>query len=246
MDYKKIFLSFVDSITLALEIRDFVTVGHSRRVSLFIDEITKQLDLSKNDQEKFKLAGLLHDLGKIGIPENILFKYSQLTDDEFQIIKKHPILSYEILNKIELPKELSDLPLLVLSHHELLDGSGYPHGIKDIPLGSRIITVCDIFDALSSRRQYRRRADITEILQIFDEESKVKLDIDIINKFKKIKLNRIIQILEEDDTIETGLGDNDLNDLIFKEVSRKFEVYYSKKYLLERTNVFLKKYMEKR
>lgn len=148
----------IDCITCALDARDPYTAGHSKRVSDMALKVCELIGLKKKDSLKIHIAAHLHDIGKIGIPDAILYKEGKLTDEEFECIKKHPEIGAEILGKSKALKELSDI---VLMHHERFDGKGYPLGKKgvEIPIGARIIAICDSIDAMSSNRCYRKAHD---------------------------------------------------------------------------------------
>ena len=145
----------IDCITFALDTRDPYTGGHSQRVSDMTLEVCKLLNLNQNDTEKIHIAAHLHDIGKIGIPDSILLKQGKLDDSEWQIMKNHPEIGANILKKSAYLTELAEI---VLFHHERFDGKGYPLGKSgnDIPLGSRIIAICDSIDAMTSNRCYRK------------------------------------------------------------------------------------------
>lgn len=145
----------IDCITFALDTRDPYTGGHSQRVSDMTLEVCKLLKLNQNDTEKIHIAAHLHDIGKIGIPDSILLKQGKLDDSEWQIMKNHPEIGANILKKSAYLTELAEI---VLFHHERFDGKGYPLGKSgnDIPLGSRIIAICDSIDAMTSNRCYRK------------------------------------------------------------------------------------------
>jgi len=148
----------VRSFIRGIEVRDSYTRGHSERVAYFSKRIAEEMGLPKSEVDAVYTAALLHDVGKIGIPDSILLKPSRLTKEEYEIIKLHPILSYELLRNID-PISAS-LPGIKY-HHERWDGSGYPEGLKgkDIPLQARILAVADSFDAMTSDRIYRKGLD---------------------------------------------------------------------------------------
>ena len=147
-----------------LDAKHSYTEGHSRRVSYFSTLIALALDLPDEEVEKIELAGYLHDIGKIGIPRSILDKKGKLTEQEFDVIKKHAALSYNMVSKIHIFERLSDI---VGADQEHWDGSGYPKGLKmiEIPVGARIIFVADAFDALTSNRSYRRAVSVAEAVK---------------------------------------------------------------------------------
>jgi len=149
------FLPIIRSLVQALDARDPYTKGHSEQIAIYAVMIAKELGLSVIDVENIRFAGLLHDIGKIGIPEKILNKSGKLTPNEFNQIKLHPYISAQILKPVFLFTSL--LPI-VYHHHERWDGKGYPDGLagEDIPLGARILAVADAFDAMISNRVYRQ------------------------------------------------------------------------------------------
>jgi HD-GYP domain-containing protein (c-di-GMP phosphodiesterase class II) len=145
--------SIIISLTSLLEIHDKYTKNHSQNVANISREIAKAMGLSKDEVSKIYFAGLVHDIGKTIIPSKILNKKGKLSDEEFDLIKKHSYYGYESLSKIE---ALSSIAELVLYHHERVDGKGYPcQKIQnDIPLGSRILCVADAYDAMVNNRPY--------------------------------------------------------------------------------------------
>ena len=145
---------FVECITSALDARDPYTGNHSRRVSDMACFLCIKLGISHAETQEIHIAGHLHDIGKIGVPDRVLQKPTKLNDEEWQLMKKHPEIGAEILSKSE---HFTRLGAIILHHHERYDGKGYPFGAKgeEIPLGARIIAVCDSIDAMASARAYR-------------------------------------------------------------------------------------------
>lgn len=151
IDYHEI----IECIVSALDAKDPYTAGHSQRVSDLALEVCKILGLSEKETEKIHIAAHLHDIGKVGIPDQVLNKEGTLTDKEWEAMKRHPQIGAEILSKSHHLNELKDM---VLYHHERVDGKGYPSGLKgaEIPFGARIIAICDSIDAMLSDRSYRK------------------------------------------------------------------------------------------
>jgi HD-GYP domain-containing protein (c-di-GMP phosphodiesterase class II) len=151
---KELFRNTVGALAEAIETKDVYTRGHSERVTEYSDLIAKELGFSEEEIESLNLAGLLHDIGKIGVDERILRKPSKLTDAEFEEIKKHPEYAANIIKNIP---QLKGIIAVVRHHHERYDGNGYPDGLKggNIPYNARIISIADTFDAMSSKRPYR-------------------------------------------------------------------------------------------
>ena len=145
----------VDCISSALDARDPYTGNHSRRVSDMACFLCGRLGISRNETQEIHIAGHLHDIGKIGVPDRVLLKPGRLDDGEWELMKKHPQIGADILSG---SKHFLRIPTVILHHHERWDGKGYPFGAKgeEIPLGSRIIAVCDSIDAMASARAYRK------------------------------------------------------------------------------------------
>lgn len=179
------FLNTVKSLAAAIETKDIYTRGHSERVTKYSELIAKELGLPDSDIKDLKLAGLLHDIGKIGIDESILRKPSKLTNAEFQEIKKHPVFAANILESIPQMKVI--IPA-IKHHHERYDGQGYPDGLKDndIPYFARILSVADTFDAMTSNRPYRDALPIERCLQEIKACSGTQFDPEIVNAAIKV------------------------------------------------------------
>ncbi len=156
-DLKRLFRSTVKSLVTALEANDPYTGGHSVRVAEYSKRMAACLGLSKQEVEKIELAAFLHDIGKIGIPKEVLNKPAMFTTREFASMQQHPVIGYEILSKVEGMEEIAGM---VRHHHERFDGKGYPDGLsgEEIPLGSRILGVVDTYDAITTDRPYRKGA----------------------------------------------------------------------------------------
>lgn len=149
----KAYQEAVLALAQALESRNPYTRLHSERVAILSVAITSQLGLNTEKQKIIQIAGQLHDIGKIGTPDAILLKAGPLADDEWQIMKIHPLLSRQIVEPLTILKPT--VAVIVSQHHERVDGSGYPLGLTELTLGGRILAVSDSFDALLSKRPYR-------------------------------------------------------------------------------------------
>ncbi|MGH9198487.1 MAG: HD-GYP domain-containing protein, partial [Acidimicrobiia bacterium] len=154
-EVRDLFFGSVSALSQAIDAKDGFTRGHADRVSRIAGAIAREMGLGEKQIEQIELAGLLHDIGKIGVEDRILMKPMRLDDDERELMRRHPIYGASIL---EPSAALRPLVPLVLHHHENFDGSGYPEGVKgeDIPLGSRIIIVSDAYEAMTSDRVYRK------------------------------------------------------------------------------------------
>ncbi len=154
-DLKELFYKTIKSIASALDAKDPYTHGHSMRVTLYSIILAKELNVPEGELEQIETAGLLHDIGKIAIPQAILCKPGKLTDDEFAIMKSHPINSEKLIASI---KKLHEISPGVKHHHERWDGKGYPDRLEgeNIPYSARIIAIADTYDAMTSTRSYRK------------------------------------------------------------------------------------------
>jgi putative two-component system response regulator len=151
---KEAFEGITEAMGLTIEARDPYTAGHQRKVSEIASAIGIELGLSKDQVEGVRIAGLIHDIGKISVPAEILAKPSNLSEYEFLLIKDHPKVGYEILKNINFPWPVAET---IYQHHERLDGSGYPHGLfaEDILLEAKILAVADVVEAMAAHRPYR-------------------------------------------------------------------------------------------
>lgn len=154
-ELRRSYLSTVQSLANAIEASDKYTRGHCERVCNISLAIARKMGLSQKDLNTLEFASILHDIGKLGIPSIVLNKEGKLTAEEFEMIKKHPIIGYEILSDVDF---LYESRKILLQHHERIDGTGYPHGLKgdDISLLAKIISVADAYDAMTSSRPYRK------------------------------------------------------------------------------------------
>lgn len=169
------FVRTMQSLATALEARDEYTRGHSQRVCEVSLLIAERLGFGPEALEELRVGTVLHDIGKIGVPDAILNKRGRLTDDEFEVMKTHPVIGYEICR----PLALSEGVLMIIrNHHEKLDGSGYPDGLKggELPLSLRIVCVADAFDAMSSRRPYRGVMDRHTVMSEFSRGAGIQFD----------------------------------------------------------------------
>ncbi len=183
-ELEELFLNTVTSLAHSLEARDKYTSGHSERVADYSAFIARNLDFSPREEKDIHLAGLLHDIGKIGIREVILNKKAKLSDQEYDHIKSHPVVAVRILEPITQLRRV--LPAIKF-HHERFDGKGYPDGLKgkEIPLGARILAVSDTFDAMTSERPYRSPYPVKETLRKMKQQSGHQFDPEILEVFLK-------------------------------------------------------------
>lgn len=168
-------LRAIEAFALAIQAKDSTTHGHLHRVQVYAVELAKDLALSESEAEALRAAALLHDIGKLAVPEHIISKPGRLTPEEFEKVKIHPLVGAEILERIKFPYPV--VPI-VRAHHERWDGTGYPFGLKgdEIPIGARILAAVDCLDALSSDRQYRRALPLDDAMAFIDAESGKSFD----------------------------------------------------------------------
>lgn len=172
----------------ALELRDQVTEGHTRRVTDMTVRLAMAMGIQGEELNHIRRGSLLHDIGKMGIPDSILLKPGPLTPQEYDLMKKHPVFAYEMLSKIEFLRPCLDIPYC---HHERWDGSGYPRGLRgvQIPLAARIFSVVDVWDALHSNRPYRQQWPLERITEYLTRQAGAQFDPAIIQTFIHLILN---------------------------------------------------------
>ena len=182
---RKLHFSYTETVTAAsaaIDARDSYTAGHSNRVADIACKVGKNLGLDGAQLKCLELAALLHDIGKIGIPDYILNKPAKLDEGEFDKIKEHPTLGYNILGKMEF---LSTMLPAILYHHERPDGKGYPEGLKgdQIPIGASIIAIADTYDAMTSDRPYRRALSHESAVGELKKHSGTQLKKEVVDAF---------------------------------------------------------------
>ncbi len=185
-----LYIRTMGALVGTIEAKDQYTRGHSDRVTKYAGTITKELNLSENEQEFIRYACELHDIGKIGIRDYILTKSEALTKEEWNEIKLHPITAANILKPLEF---LDEGISFIRHHHERYDGKGYPYGLKmeDIPLGARIISVADAFDAMTSDRPYRKTKSMEEAIGELKKHAGTQFDPKIVEAFLKVLEKKI-------------------------------------------------------
>jgi putative nucleotidyltransferase with HDIG domain len=174
--------SMLEGLARALELRDKETEGHSRRVTESAIKIAHQMGISGNALEDIRSGAILHDIGKISIPDEILHKRGKLTPEERLIVEQHPETAFKLLSRIPFLSKAIEIPYC---HHEKWDGTGYPRGLagEDIPLSARIFAVADVWDALSNDRPYNKAWSREQIISYFLEQSGKHFDPTVTNLF---------------------------------------------------------------
>lgn len=201
--------SFLTALAHSVDARDPYTHGHSHRVATFGREIARELRSTQSFVDDVYFGGILHDIGKIGIEDYILKKEGKLTDEEYERIKEHPVIGYQILKQSGVFEEL--LPA-IRSHHERIDGKGYPDGLKgeEIPLIARILAVADAFDAMVSDRPYRKGMPVEEALSRIDSGSGTQFDVELARVFiqyiEKLSPDQLEAMIRSEGRAETQPG----------------------------------------
>jgi putative nucleotidyltransferase with HDIG domain len=177
---RKIMDEIINAMAVTVEMRDLYTAGHQRRVAKLACALAREMGLPDERVEGLRVAGLLHDLGKIYIPAEILSKPSKLSEPETAMMKTHPRVSYEILNSIEFPWPVAQI---VLQHHELLNGAGYPAGLRgdEIIQEARILVVADVVESMATFRPYRPSLGLDRALQQVSQYRGVLYDADAVD-----------------------------------------------------------------
>ncbi|PWT80743.1 MAG: hypothetical protein C5B57_11750 [Blastocatellia bacterium] len=178
-------LATIEALALAIDAKDEIGQRHIRRMQVYAAQIASALGMRDSEIEGVKTAALLHDIGKLAVPEHILSKPGPLTQEEFQKIRVHPQVGAEIIGRVPFPYPVAPL---ILSHHERWDGNGYPAGLSGeaIPLGARILTLLDYFEALTSDRPYQRAMSIDAALHVLEQESGRALDPRVVRAFLRL------------------------------------------------------------
>jgi diguanylate cyclase (GGDEF)-like protein/putative nucleotidyltransferase with HDIG domain len=175
----------IEALALAIDAKDQTSQSHIRRVQLYATALARELGMSENHIQGVKTAALLHDIGKLAVPEHILSKPGPLTTEEFQKIRAHPKIGADIISAVPFPYPVAPL---ILSHHERWDGKGYPSGLKgeEIPLGARILTTVDYFDAVMAERPYHKALPFDAAVALLQQESGKALDPRIVETFVRL------------------------------------------------------------
>ncbi len=190
------YMEMISVLRQVVDAKDIYTRGHSDRVSYYSRELAEAVGLSAAQQERVRVAGLFHDVGKVGVSELILTKAGKLSEEEFEEIKKHPALGAKILDSMSMFK---GLPGIVGAHHERLDGSGYPYGLKGdaIPIEARIITIADSFDAMTSARHYRASLGYEKAVEELQKFSGIQFDAALVDAFIGLLSTRYDRMQED-------------------------------------------------
>jgi HD-GYP domain-containing protein (c-di-GMP phosphodiesterase class II) len=184
-DRERQYRSILQVLASSIDARDPLTSGHSEKVTEYSLGICDEMGLGRDYREMIRVAALLHDYGKLGVPDAILKKPGRLTKEEYEIVKTHAQKTREILEEVNFEGILSQVPKIAGAHHEKLDGSGYPEGLTgdEIPLGAKIIAVADFFEAITAKRHYRGPMPIEDALGLLNKEAEKHFDPEIVAAF---------------------------------------------------------------
>lgn len=191
-DLSHIYYDTIHAFATAIDAKDAYTKGHSHRVSAYCVAIANEMKWSQDETEGIRIAGLLHDVGKIAIDKSIINKDNPLTNNEFVELNSHPVIGYEILSKVKFP--WTGIPKMVRNHHERVDGKGYPDslGNNEISLGAKIMTVADSFDAMTTDRPYRPSLTAGEVIMELEKNYNKQFDRDVLHHFFSIIRKEIV------------------------------------------------------
>jgi putative nucleotidyltransferase with HDIG domain len=182
VEHEALFLGCLQALAQTIDARDPYTQQHSASVSRLARHLAREMKLSREQQHAAEVAGALHDIGKIGVPETILLKPARLTDEEMDVMRQHPARAADILDPVP---GLDEAIPAIRAHHEQVDGLGYPRGLggQEIPLLARVLSVCDTWDAMTSDRPYRKAMPVGKARQILQEVRGSQLDGEVVDVF---------------------------------------------------------------
>lgn len=190
----------VETLAQTIDKRDPLTAGHSIRVTRYSVSIGDAINISDDEKDILRYAAMMHDYGKIGVPEAILWKNGRLTPEEYACVQTHAKLTYELLSNLPFTNRLAHVPFIASCHHEKLDGTGYYRRLKghEIPFLARLITVSDVFDALTSVRHYRNRMNIVKVYEIMESGRDNHFDPDVVDAFYGLPCDRVMHVMESE------------------------------------------------
>lgn len=195
-ELRRSYTATVRALSNAVEFRDAYTGKHAERVAAYGMEIARRVDLPMDERPDIEFGFLLHDIGKVAIPDAILHKPEALTESERRLMAQHPLIGAEIVREIEF---LIGAAEIVRHHHERWDGKGYPDGLvgEDIPLAARVFAVADVFDALTTERPYRRASSLPEARKMINDGSGTQFDPSVVDVFNSIDDETFARIAAE-------------------------------------------------
>ncbi len=195
-EQKELFESFINTLATSIDARDKITAGHSSRVKLYSMLLADELGCDEKFKELIEKSAILHDIGKIGIRDSVLQKEGKLTDEEYKHIQEHVKITHDILEKIHTSDDFKMITEFACSHHEKYDGSGYYRHLKgeEIPYGGRILAVADVFDAITSKRHYRDKMPIQNVIDILVSGKDRHFDGKLVDTFLNISVDKIVRV----------------------------------------------------
>jgi len=209
-DLQDLLMGVLHALTATIDAKDPYTCGHSNRVAVISKRLAEECGLAPARVQQIYLAGLLHDIGKIGVPESTLCKPGRLTEEEYDQVKRHPGIGAKILGGI---RQLDDVISGILCHHERLDGGGYPQGLtaEDLPLDARIIGLADCFDAMTSDRIYRKALPLEVVIREIGDHAGTQFDPEVAGKLLAMDLEAFLEELREpaETVFPVGLAQED-------------------------------------
>jgi putative nucleotidyltransferase with HDIG domain len=243
-EQKTLFESFIDTLATSIDARDKITAGHSSRVKLYSMLLADELGCDEKFKELIEKAAILHDIGKIGIRDSVLQKEGKLTDEEYKHIQEHVKITHDILEKIHMSEDFKMITEIACSHHEKFDGSGYYRQLagENIPYGGRILAVADVFDAITSKRHYRDKMPIQNVIDILISGKNKHFDGNLVDVFLNISADKIVNVFltenhnslkDEDKELLSHFNLKDICDFITgencenKHIADLFNFYYS-------------------
>ena len=211
-EQKLLFESFINTLAASIDARDKITAGHSTRVKLYSMLMANELKLDTKTKEILEKAATLHDIGKIGIRDSVLQKEGKLTDEEYKHIQEHVKITHNILQQICTNEDFKQISEIACSHHEKYDGTGYYRHLKgeEIPYGGRILAVSDVFDAITSKRHYRDKMPIVNVIDILLKGSGTHFDKSLVDVFLSIPTDKIIEVFLTESHLKFKKKDSNL------------------------------------
>ncbi len=196
------YLEFLKVLACTLECKDEYTHGHSGRVTCYSNFVADRIQMSDKEKDLLQMSAFLHDIGKLGVSNSLVGKEGKLNDQEWMVIQEHPEKGVSLLEPLNVPREILDI---IRHHHERYDGQGYPYGLAgdNIPLGARIVTIADAYDAMSSDRPYRNALTVRDITEEMERCSGAHFDPDLVKVF--------VRILQEEELTKYTAGNHEVS-----------------------------------
>jgi putative methionine-R-sulfoxide reductase with GAF domain len=190
----------LETLARTIDKRDPLTAGHSMRVMQYSILIGQSMSIPEQDIDVLRYSAMMHDYGKIGVPEAILWKNGRLTPDEYKTVQKHANITFDLLSNLPFTRRLAAVPYIASCHHEKVDGTGYYRGLKgeEIPFLAKIIAVADVFDALTSKRHYRNRMPIEKVSEIILSGRDNHFESDCVEAFYRLPAHQVLKVMESE------------------------------------------------